>query len=609
MVAALVVLAFVPAPVQADEPDGVIEQWDQRWTLSADGSCVYWERKHVRLNSERTYDEFADPRITYNEQTDKVDVLVARTRLPDGSYVETPNYGYNLVTPSSAAGRPAFASWRQLVVTMSGVAPPCVVELEYTVTTKAGTWPYIAGDLRLDHAYPILRRSITIEVPADVPLEVALTNVPAELTEERVERDPARNVITHQVVVRDLPAFGHDPQAPPWQECCPRLTFSTAGSADKWLADVLKRIESFADESELITTLAQRWTEGQSTASDKLRAIQDKLAASFNFVSFDFGWGPPTIRPASQVLSSNYGLPEEAAAVMLALCRAAEVDARPAILVPQRAWTETTPQHGWVDGYVLLLNGVDGPEVWHPQHGRIQRSTRWNGYLVFSMTDGQRDTTRLDTWTAADDSQCLVSGSITVDEKAQYAGTLSLRTTGLFVSAEGLRTNDGQRKRIEELVHHLLPEAKVGEFTVETLSPGAFQVEVEVASPEPLKKIEECHPLLLAEDGPHLADVPMPLAYSTRSHPVRLAGAFDERVELAIEWPPTWAAEVRPISIAKAGDGWSVEQLVKDVEHGVRLQRHTWVAVDELPAESFLVLRDGENALRTDAARTVLLRP
>jgi len=48
-------------PLYADPPDAVIELWEQHWTLNADGSTVYHEKQHVRLNSDRAYGEFADP--------------------------------------------------------------------------------------------------------------------------------------------------------------------------------------------------------------------------------------------------------------------------------------------------------------------------------------------------------------------------------------------------------------------------------------------------------------------------------------------------------------------------------------------------------------------
>ena len=136
-------------------PDAVIELWQQDWTLSADGSSVYHEKKHTRLNSDRSYDDLADPRITYNATTDKLEILVARVKRADGTYRELPDYCHVEVSPDASQGWPAFADIRQHLLVMSGVEEGCVLEMEYRITSQPGSKPYLAGDLRLDGRYPV----------------------------------------------------------------------------------------------------------------------------------------------------------------------------------------------------------------------------------------------------------------------------------------------------------------------------------------------------------------------------------------------------------------------------------------------------------------------
>ena len=50
---AAVALCSAP-PSRAEAPDAVIELWEQSYTLRADGSTRYHEKKHVRLNDPRT---------------------------------------------------------------------------------------------------------------------------------------------------------------------------------------------------------------------------------------------------------------------------------------------------------------------------------------------------------------------------------------------------------------------------------------------------------------------------------------------------------------------------------------------------------------------------
>jgi hypothetical protein len=614
-----------PQPAAPAAPDAIIELWEQDWTLNPDGSTVYHEKKHVRLNSERAYGEFADPRITYSVDTDKLEVLQARTRLPDGSYRELPDYARVTVGPDGATGWPAFAGLRQQLLVMSGVQPGCVLELEYRITSKPGARRYLAADLQLDHQYPVLRRSITVSTPSEVPLRYILSGVSQGVTDS-----PSG---ARRWTFENLAPVPHEPQSPPWQINCGRLAFSTAGKASDWLKARMGQLEAATDKSELLDKLATEWTKDRKDSSDKLRGLQEKLAASFNFVDLPVDWRPATIRPASEVIQCNYGLPEEAAAVLLALARAASLPVLPGLLVSDDTWHHEVPQDRMVAAYVVLLivgragdvhmvegdsgshaavlDTGDEPEIWDPRQGRILRAGRWAGYTLLPVPDVLMPRTLLPAWTDADESRCSVYGKVTVNEDGTLAGELSLRTTGLFLSPESLRNADAQKARIGGLLGRVLPDLNVESFSVSTLSVGEFVAVARVKSGKPLKKLDQRHLLQLAADGPFLADVPMPLAFSRRQNPVRLAGAFDEQIDLTIEWPDNkWSLEVRPSSIGRVAGEWgSIEQGVSVNGHSLRVQRHTRVEQRDLPAKDFLALRGPANELRSEHARTLVLKP
>src|SRR5437763_1439003 len=104
--ALVIVAAFGSAAAargQTAEPDAVIEKWSQHWILREDSSVQYQEFKSVKLNNDRAYGEFADPRITFNRDTDKVEVLIARVRRPDGATLDVPKYSQNEVSLNDAA--------------------------------------------------------------------------------------------------------------------------------------------------------------------------------------------------------------------------------------------------------------------------------------------------------------------------------------------------------------------------------------------------------------------------------------------------------------------------------------------------------------------------
>lgn len=590
-------------------PDAVFEAWEQHWTLNGDGSIICHEKQHVRLNSDRVFRAFGNPRIAYNAQTDKVEVLVARTKLTDGTYVELADYSAVDVAPDAAAGWPAFGSVRQKVLVMGGIEPGCVVELEYKVTTASGVRPCLAADVRIDDQYPVRSHIVTVTLPRGKELSTIESGLPEDRRTYTFEQS-ADGSAKHQWVFAALEARPNEPQALPWRERGVRVCFTTAPDGDTWITQRLAEIDAAADESPLLSKLGQEWTKDESGERDKLVALQKKLAGSFNFVDFDVAWRPATPRRASEVLQGNYGLPAEAAAVLLALARSVGIAVQPALLVADGVWDDRAPQAAMIAEYVVTHEGPDGLQIWHPQHGRIQRDRRWAGYTLLVARGSEIEREVLPAWTSPEQSRCAITGNVTIADDGKYSGKLSVSTAGLFVSPNDLETGGGQKSRVKSIVDHLLPDAKVTNFTLKSLTPEAFAAEVEVESSEPLEKLHESYQFLLSQTSPALADVSLPLAYSRRLSPARLVGAFDERIELTITWPEAWNVEAVPAGLEQAAGPWgSVMQTVNRVERGLKLVRHTRVERRDLTPADVLALRPPLNQLQSDYARMLLLRP
>ncbi len=591
-------LSQVTAP-----PDAVIDLWQQSWTLNDNGSATYHFKQHVRLNNDRSYDEFADPRITYNTETDQLDVIVARVKIPDGSYKQLADYSHVLVSPDGPAGWPEFSTIRQHLLVMNGIEPGCVVELEYKITTQAGVRPYMAADVRLDHTYPVTKRIIEINTPDGVQPTSLVTGVD--------NPTPESSPGTQRWTFNNLPGAVSESQAPPWRVGGARLAFSTVGPVGDWLRLRHGQLATAADESELITKLATEWTADTTSASDKLRALQDKLHARFNFVEFPVEWRPSTIRPASDLIQCNYGLPAEAAALLLSLAWAADLPATAGILVNDETWSDHAPQNGMVAEYVVLLTAETGqPEIWSAQRGRITRDGHWAGYHLLPIPAVPLPPVALRPWTDASASTCALDGQLTIADDGTCAGRINLRLSGLFVSPEGLRDKSAQESRLAGLIKRVVPGLEVTGFSVTSLSGSTFEAQVDVKSKKPLDKLDGRYRLMLAQNGPFMANVSLPLNHATRTLPVRLAGAFDERIDLTIDWPEGWSVEVHPAPVDNVAGNWGhVRQQVTADGDSVRIERNVQVVRNELSAGELLELRAPLNELRSEQARMIVLNP
>ena len=596
------------AGTRADRPDAVYELWEQEWTLKADGSVVYHEKKHVRLNSDRTFRAFGDPRITYDTATDKLEVLEARTRRADGSYVKLPDYAAVEVAPDAAGGWPAFASLRQRVLVMPAIEPGCVLEIEYRITSRPGSHRDIAADLRIDDRYPVRARTITVTVPRGRALSPIVSGLSDDdylySFEQRTDGSS-----THRWIFANLPGAEHEPQMLPWPARGVRLAFTTAGDEASWVRGRLGAIDAAADESPLVTNLAAEWTKDCMTDAEKLAALHKHLADTFNFVTFDVTWRPTLPRKASVALGDCYGLPAEAAAALLALSRAAGVAARPALLVDDERWDSRVAQPALVAAYVLLVQGDDGPQLWHARHGRIGRDRHWAGHTAIYVEGDKLARLALPAWTDADESRCHIAGQVDLGADRRYTGKLAVRSSGLFAPPTELDDQPAQRRRLEALVGRLMPGAKVEDFTVRRLGGGVFEAELRIAG-GPLDETAGLVTFTLGQTDPALGDVSIPHTRSVRHAPARLVGAFDERIDLTVSWPDGWKAAARPGALERVEGAWGqVEQTVRTAAHKAIITRVLRINQRDLPAAAVGALRAPLNELRSDHARTLLLEP
>jgi hypothetical protein len=616
--AALLAVGLVTmTPALADAPpDAVIELWEQSWTLHDDGTIEVYEKKHTRLNSDRVYHEFADPRITYNADTDELEVITARVLRPDASYRALPEYGHVLVSPDASQGWPAFAGVRQHLLVMSGIEPGCVMEVEYRIKTRPGVKPGIAGNVRIDADYPVKHHRVTVSVPAGHQLNYELLNAPDGLRLEDV-REAATGAghsrVTETFVFRDLPAVPHEPQRPRWQAACPRFVFSSGPDARTWLDQRYKLLADKAQPTPAMRTLVEEWTASAKSDSEQLRAIQEQLATRFNFVDFPTAWQPAEPRAAGTVLTTNYGLPMESAVLLLALARAADLDVAPGLLARDEVWCEAAPHAGLISDYVVVLStpAPEHPhnEVWHPQRGRIQRDAHWAGYTLLSPLPPGHSPIRLAAWTDANDSVCEVRGDVALCDAGKLSGTITIDVSGLFVSPENLRTQSQQKARLTSLLHHVLPAANIHDYAVTRLSDDRFAATVDITS-DTLDKIGGAWHLPLAEQPPVLSELHLPLESSTRHTPVALTGPCDGVVHITISWPEDGALMAQPSELARQSGDWGhVEQSITVADHELTLHRTLRFERPQLTAAELLEVRTPLNDLRSPHARTLLVQP
>ncbi len=580
-------LAEVPGVAEANEAfpdaDAVILAWDQSFTVRADGSRVRRERRLVLLRNSRPIGRHADPRIDWREGRDEVVIHAARTHLPTGAVLDVPAYGIVTASPGDTASWPAFADFRQTVVTFVGIEPGAVLEFDYEV--REGPMPF-SLDLPVAARDPILCRTVT--VASEKPITVGAPG-----------RAPLRKDDGRTLVWEFSRVPGETPE--PLSETPPDRRLRLAADAAGFAASFLTPVCSASRGDETVRAFARQAAGDAPDPRSRVERLVAALRGAVTTVAAPRAVSDRRCRPAEEVLASGYGNPLEAAALLRAMLAALSLMDAPRLAVDPRVADSGVLTDADVLGVVVRQAAEGREESVHPALGLL----RDPGALAAVLLDADgRPAGRLRA-RGEDGSDFLADGTLALDAEGRLSGELRLVLSGRHFDPAALADDKARAAFLEGAAGKVVPGLKVSAVALEELSDARLAARLAVASAAPLPKADGRFVLELPEDPATLAVAPLPLARSERREDLVLPGPCREQVRLAIRPPPGAPAPALPASHNVNGEGFGIEQHAEFEDGAVRF--HRWIALGRtLQAASWRDLPQGLNGLRAPAGRTFL---
>ncbi len=558
-------------PEKYRDADAVILDWRQSWKKSPNGEVTCRERKAVLIQNDRAMRSFADPRVTYHSEFDAIRVLEAATRDPD---MPVPDYSRNLVSPFATGGWPAFAPIREEVLSFSGIRPGSIVVLEHERTTKPGKHRYLEIECRLPQEYPTLLRRI--EFPGQPPQEF-----------------------------KNIDAVPNEPQSISWREQSGYLWYSDCKSEKAWARGVLDDLEASARAVDGLRSTAEEWTEGKSDPFDRAAALHEKLKNRLSIVVVPVDWMPDALRPADAALASHYASEPEAAALLLALFRAAGLKAAPCFVVADE---NAGPVREAILAYGVALESESGRSGWEINRGFVRDPGPWAGAKVYDAAfDSSPEALSPRRFGRPDSNTLTVKTRVEIDDKASWTASLDLRMTNLFMPESSLRSDAEKKQALEGLVSALLPDAELQDFTVTALSATEFALSARAKSKSAMKPTDGRYLFELPQEGPWARRFPIPLDRSRRETPLRLAAPFACATSYEIKAPAAWSIVAAPAALSPApADHFDAGQTAEAKDATLTLNRRVEIKRRDIAPHEFTVLRDALNDLQTLRSRAVI---
>ncbi len=254
------------------ESDAVYKNVRMEYILNADGSTVF--KYSHRLEYETYFAvnrAYGETFVFYNPKWQKLTVTKSATTMKDGSTVDSPPNAFNEVLPGCAGQDTELFHLREMVITHAGLERGAVVDLEYTIETKAGFLPGLCGLISIGGRSPIEKMEVVARIPASMNLSYN-TDFKPSLTGSGKQKIYSWNI-------ENIDLVPDEQNQPPLEEFLPFISFSTLQEGDSE-----KHI--FSDEN--LFTLNDKAKKKIMEITEKIPGALEKAAALNDYIHNSF---------------------------------------------------------------------------------------------------------------------------------------------------------------------------------------------------------------------------------------------------------------------------------------------------------------------------------
>lgn len=309
-----------PLTEEQNNSDSVLLKQTHEYTLNADGSTDY-RYFHRRLyNSYLAFHRlYGETFVVWNPEFQTLKVTKSETTMADGKKVQSPENAFNETLPFQAADAPAYNHLREMVITHIGLEKGAVVELDYSIHTKAEFSSIFGEKLLLNESSPIQELEIIVRVPRGQPLNHIMVNQTPEVL---FAKQTKGNFDIYKWSATNLKARSNEPHQVEGLTDYQTLIFSNTNLAGavEFLKNSLSK--EFAPDKTMETLLKSQGKEWELVES-----IKDHVVNNMN----NYGVLPRhtgfRFRSPAEVWKSNGGTECEKAILLSALLKEAGFNA------------------------------------------------------------------------------------------------------------------------------------------------------------------------------------------------------------------------------------------------------------------------------------------
>jgi tetratricopeptide (TPR) repeat protein len=306
-----------PLSDYASEPF-VVEHLDSIYTMAADGTGSKVTTVAMRIQSEASLKQAGVLNLPFASGTQRVEIVYARVRRPDGTVVETPvDQAMEMPSPVTTAA-PFYSDLKQLQLPVRSLRVGDTLEWQSKVIlNKAEAQGQFWGQETFDEIGVVLSQTMELHVPRDTYVNVwSPKNKPVETIEggQRVfrwvasqkkptvgkEADAEKELKKKQVWTAEQELDAKEGALPSvaW------TTFKSWEAVGAWYQGL--ESDRIVPDAAVKAKVAEL-TAGKTTEEEKVRAVYGYVSTQIRYIGVAFGIGRYQPHHAAEVLENQYG--------------------------------------------------------------------------------------------------------------------------------------------------------------------------------------------------------------------------------------------------------------------------------------------------------------
>ena len=331
--------------------------------LHADGSHAEHVHQTIKIFNQRGRDS-ADVTIPYNEATQTVTGLHARTLKPDGSILPVKPEEVHVSSPY--AGDAMYDDAKYVRFSLPGVEDGAIVDYAYTVTTRKATLPGQYADRWTfqGDSDPVRMSRFTLVAPASLALQTQMHNTPALTPVVRTSADGKTKTYVWQM--QNLADLTSEPMMPPGDTYLPWMEVTTLPSWQSVAGWYQKLAAPRMAATPEIAALVKQLTAGKTTDTDKARALFYWVESRTRYVALELGLSAYQPHAAGEVCRNRYGDCKDMATLLLTMLHQAGIQSAWPVLLDAG---NKEPQHDHLASpgafdHAIVRADIDGKPYW-----------------------------------------------------------------------------------------------------------------------------------------------------------------------------------------------------------------------------------------------------